>query len=146
MSQNKTHFAYRFLVVCKLLSEVAKQEEHRRRQKTDLRIVQSERISRTNKSDRPIRSLGRTLNQQVGSSNQIAPAGPTSCTGQSYPSYGPTFSIVQSDLSYGSTFRIVQSDLSYGPTFCIVHSDISYRPTLRIVQSDLSYGRTSHTS
>ena len=89
-SQNKTHFAYRFLVVRKLLSEVAKQEEHRRRSNTDLWIVQSDRSGRTNKSDRPIRSLVQTQDQQVGLSNQIART-----------DSGPTSRIVQSDCSDG---------------------------------------------
>ena len=45
-------------------------------------IVQSDNSDglRTNNSDRPIRSLGQTQDQQVGSSNQIALTGPTSGT------------------------------------------------------------------
>ena len=57
VAKKNTHFAYRFLVVRKLLSEVTKQEVHQRRPKTDLRIVQSDRSIRTNKLDQPIKAF-----------------------------------------------------------------------------------------
>ena len=104
-----------------------------------------------NKSDCPIRSLGRTQDQQVRSSNQIALAGPTSrtdhlsvstnqilptdhlfCIGQSDPSYGPSFCIGQSDRLDGPSFRIGQSDPSYGPSFRIGQSDRSDGPSFCI--------------
>ena len=74
-SQKKTHFTYPFLVVREPLSKVVKQEVHRRRPKTDIQIVQSDRSFRTIKLERPIRSLFQ--DQQVRSSNQIALSGPT---------------------------------------------------------------------
>ena len=103
-----------FLVVCELLSKVAKQEVHQRRPKTDLRIVQSDRSFRTNKSDLPIRLL--LQDQQVGSANQSVLYGPTSVRANQIVQYGPTFCTDQSDLSYGPTFRTDQSDLSCRPT------------------------------
>ena len=114
-SRNKTHFTYRFLVVRELLSEVAKQEVHQKCPKTDLRIVQSDRSFRTNNSNRPIRSL--LQDQQVGSSNQIAPSVPTSRFSQPERSIWTYFRTGQSDLSYRPTFRTDQSDLSYVTTF-----------------------------
>ena len=89
-------------------------------------IVQSDRSDglSTNKSDRPIISLRRTQDKQVGSSNQITLAGPTSRTDQSEIFYGPNFRIVQSDRSNGPTFRIDQSELFYGPTFRIDQSEL----------------------
>ena len=117
-------FAYHFLVVRKLLSEVVKQEVHRRRPKTDLRIVQSDHSFRTNKSERPIRSLFQ--DQQVGASSHSVLYRPTSVRANHSVQYGPTFRTDQSDLSYGPTFRTDQSDPSYGPTFRIDQSDLSY--------------------
>ena len=94
----------------------------------------------TNKSDRPIRSLGQTQEEEVRSFNQIALAGPTSHTDQSELFCGPTFRINQSELFYGPTFRIDQSELFYGPNFRIVKSVCLDGPSFCIGQSDPSYG------
>ena len=111
-----------FLVVRKLLSEVAKQELHRRRPKTDLRIVQSDHSFRTNKSERPIKAFNTDLTSVQ--TNQIYPTDLLSVwTNQIFPTdlltYRPIRFILrtyfltdQSDLSYVPTFRTDQSDLS----------------------------------
>ena len=134
-----------------------------------IQSVQSDRSFRTNKSNRPIRSLFQ--DQQVRASNQSVQYGPTFHIGQSDISYGPTsiqanqisptelLSVHTNQISptdllpyqpirslLWTYFRTSQSDRSDGPTFRIDQSDLSYGPTFRIVQSDLSYGRTSHTS
>ena len=108
--QNKTHFAYRFLVVREWLYEFAKQEAHRRRQKTDIRIVQSERVSRRQQvrsflrtifSYRPIISLGRT----------IFPYRPIKSFLRTIFPYRPIRSLGR------TIFRIGHSDRSDGPSF-----------------------------
>ena len=126
-SQNKTHFAYCFLVVREPLCEVVKEEVHRRRPRTDLRIIQSDRAIRTSKSDRPIRSLRQ--DQQVGSSNHLALAGPTS-------------RIVQSDRS-GRTnksdppIRSLRQDQQVVRTNQIYPTDLLFVRTNQIFPTDL---------
>ena len=128
LTQNKTHFAYRFHVVRKLLSEFAKQEVHRRRPKIDLRNLQLDRsvqdleakpsyqrvlygpMRKTIQSERSIRTYFRTSQLERSERTYFR----TSQSDRSIRTYVRTS---QSDRSDGPTFRTNQSDRSDGPTF-----------------------------
>ena len=114
------HFAYHFLVVRELLSEFAKQEIHRRRPKTDLRNLQS---------DRSVQDL------EAKPSNQSVLYRPTSVPANQSVLFGPTF--VQANQSV--LFRLTSVQANH-----IGQIDLLYVQAKQIAWTDLLSVQANH--
>ena len=110
------------------------------------RSVQSDRSFRTNKSERPIRSLFQ--DQQVGSSNQIALSGPTSRSVQSqlslrtYFPYRPIRYILRTYFPYGPIRYFLRTYLLYRPIRSLLRTYWSYKPIRSLGRLSNRYKRS----